>query len=74
MLTEPRRLSARKVWERFDVTDRTLSRWVADPRLQFPQPIVVNRRRYFAEDEIEAFEQRRKAKADVSAAGDNAAA
>ena len=66
MPAQPTLIPARKVWERFDVTDRTLDRWVADPRLQFPQPVVINRRRYFAEDEIEAFEQRRKANVEAA--------
>lgn len=35
--------------ERYGVTDRTLSRWVADPDLNFPKPIVINGRRYWQE-------------------------
>jgi len=62
-MREHKLLPARKVQERFDVVDRTLDRWVSDPRLQFPRPVVINRRRYFVEAEIEAFEQRRRAEA-----------
>ena len=54
-------LSARKVWERYDIVDRTLDRWVADPKIAFPQPLTINRRRYFAETELVAWERRRAA-------------
>jgi len=50
------------VCERFNVVDRTLDRWVADPRLGFPQPLYVNGRRYFDLDEIEAWERRQAAR------------
>ncbi len=56
------RLKARMVCERFNVVDRTLDRWVADPRLGFPQPLYVNGRRYFDLDEIEAWERRQAAR------------
>jgi predicted DNA-binding transcriptional regulator AlpA len=55
------RLPARKVWERAGIVDRTLNRWLADPKLNFPKPIYVNRRRYFWADEIEAWERHRTA-------------
>ena len=51
------RLPARMVWERFHVTDRTLDRWLADPELKFPRPMLINRRRYFFLDEIEDWER-----------------
>jgi predicted DNA-binding transcriptional regulator AlpA len=51
------RLPARRVWERLGIVDRTLNRWLVDPRLNFPRPIYVNRRRYFWFDEIEAWER-----------------
>jgi predicted DNA-binding transcriptional regulator AlpA len=54
-------LPARKVWERYGVTDRTLDRWLAREELQFPRPVVVNRRRYFRDKDLVAWEQRRAA-------------
>jgi len=51
------RLPARMVWTRFGVTDRTLDRWVADARLNFPRPMFINGRRYFFLDEIEGWER-----------------
>jgi predicted DNA-binding transcriptional regulator AlpA len=56
-------LSARKVWERYDVTDRTIDRWIADPAMGFPQPITINKRRYFSESELTAWERRRAGRA-----------
>ena len=56
-------LSARKVWERYDVTDRTVDRWIADPAMGFPQPITINKRRYFSESELTAWERRRAGRA-----------
>jgi hypothetical protein len=54
-------LSARKVWERYDIVDRTLDRWIANSAVGFPQPLVINNRRYFAESELVAWERRRAA-------------
>ena len=54
-------LPARIVWTRYSVTSRTLDRWVADPRLGFPRPILINRRRYFSADAIAAWERSRAA-------------
>ena len=45
--------------KRFKVVDRTISRWQADPRLNFPKPIIINRRKYFDENEIVAWERAR---------------
>jgi predicted DNA-binding transcriptional regulator AlpA len=56
-------LPARKVWERYGVTDRTLDRWLEREELRFPRPVVVNRRRYFREKELAAWEQERAANA-----------
>jgi len=40
------------------VSDMTLWRWLADPELGFPKPIVVRRRRYWRRSERIAFMQR----------------
>jgi hypothetical protein len=52
-------LPARKVWGRYHTTDRTLDRWVADPEMGFPRPMVIKKRRYFNEAELTAWERRR---------------
>lgn len=52
-------LPARGVWSRYGVTDRTLDRWLANDALSFPRPLVINRRRYFRERDLIAWERRR---------------
>jgi hypothetical protein len=52
-----KKLPARKVCERYEICDRTLDRWVADPKLNFPKPMIVNKRRYFDEGELDAFDR-----------------
>jgi predicted DNA-binding transcriptional regulator AlpA len=47
---------ARKVQERYGISGRTLDRWLAQPDLRFPKPILINRRRYFRESELSEFE------------------
>jgi len=52
-------MTAKSVMAEFGgICDMTLSRWLADDRLDFPRPIYIKRRRYFSHDEIEAFKQR----------------
>ncbi len=41
---------------RYNVTDRSIARWAADPELGFPKPIIINGRWFFALDELEAWE------------------
>jgi predicted DNA-binding transcriptional regulator AlpA len=54
-------LPARRVMARYQVSDRTIDRWLDDPRLKFPRPIVINRRRYFRLSELMAWECERAA-------------
>jgi len=55
-----RKLLTRHLCARYRVSDRTIDRWVADPRLGFPQPLIVNNRRYWEESEIVAFDARQR--------------
>ena len=50
-------LPARAVWERYNVADRTIDRWLKDPALNVPRPVWINRRRYFDEAELDAFDR-----------------
>jgi hypothetical protein len=50
-------LPTKLVCERYAVTDRTVSRWERDPDLAFPQPVVINRRKYYREAELTAFDR-----------------
>jgi hypothetical protein len=53
-------IPAAKVWrERYQVTAMTGWRWENNPDLGFPRPYYIGRFKYFAEDELEAFEQSR---------------
>ena len=45
-----RKLPTRQVCQRYGVTDRTISRWERDPDLNFPQPSVINNRKYYDEE------------------------
>ena len=51
-----KKLPTRSVCERYGVVDRTIERWIADPKLNFPKPMIVNKRRYFDVDELDAFD------------------
>ncbi|WP_027154434.1 helix-turn-helix domain-containing protein [Mesorhizobium sp. WSM2561] len=56
-------LTAKQVLARYHITDMTLWRWLADHALAFPKPMTVNRRRYFLEADIVAWERARATKA-----------
>ena len=52
-----------QVCHRYGVTSMTLWRWDHDPRVNFPKPIRINRRKYRDEAELEAWERGRAATA-----------
>jgi hypothetical protein len=52
-------LSASAIRVRYDISPLTLWRWTRDPKLCFPIPLVINRRRFFKRAEIEAWERDR---------------
>jgi predicted DNA-binding transcriptional regulator AlpA len=57
-------LTANQVRDRFGgISDVTLYRWLRDDQLAFPRPLVINRRRFFREEEIADWEARRKVEA-----------
>lgn len=51
-------LPATPVRARYGVSDMTIFRWLADPKLGFPQPIRINGRRYWRLSDLQAFEAR----------------
>lgn len=58
-----RYLTSRMVRERYVITDMTLWRWLNCPKhahLKFPKPLVINYRKLFALDELEAWERDQK--------------
>jgi len=52
-------LTARQLRARYGVSEMSIWRWVRDPALAFPQPIYINRRRYWRLDLIERFDAAR---------------
>jgi hypothetical protein len=48
---------SRKVLERYLICDRTLDRWVVNPALGFPKPVIINRRRYWRVADLAAWER-----------------
>ncbi|MBL0404413.1 DNA-binding protein [Microvirga aerilata] len=50
-------ITAPRLRHRFGgISDMTLWRWLRDPRLQFPKPLVVNGRRYWWLRDLEEWE------------------
>ncbi|MEK4034255.1 hypothetical protein WOC76_12675 [Methylocystis sp. IM3] len=43
----------------FNVTPRSIDRWVRDPQLGFPQPVKIHTRCYFDVDALEAWKASR---------------
>lgn len=52
-------LPDRKVCERYGVTKMTLFRWDNKPELNFPKPVVIQKRKYRYLHELEDFERAR---------------
>jgi predicted DNA-binding transcriptional regulator AlpA len=50
-----------KVAERYGRTPRTIERWLDDEKLNFPQPVYINRFKYWNIDELETWERKRAA-------------
>lgn len=49
----------REVVRRYGVTDRTLAAWASRRETEFPQPVTVNRRKFWRRGELEAWERSR---------------
>lgn len=43
---------------RYKVCSRTRNRWKKDPKLGFPQPMIINNREFYEEDELDEFDRR----------------
>lgn len=59
-------LPATPVRARYGVSDMTIFRWLADPKLGFPQPIRINGRRYWRLADLQAFEARQASKQEAA--------
>jgi len=61
-----RKLPTRQVCERYGVSDRTVARWERDPDLNFPQPALINARKYYDEQLLTEWDRARVAKRAVA--------
>lgn len=50
-------LSSAAISRRYDVTQRTILRWIKNPPQGFPQPIKIGSRNMWREDEILEYER-----------------
>jgi hypothetical protein len=50
-------LPKNNVAARYGVTTRTVDRWEREPKLGFPASVGINGRRYFRDDELDAFDR-----------------
>jgi predicted DNA-binding transcriptional regulator AlpA len=55
--TASRLMPTRQLCKRYGVSDRTIARWERDPGMRFPQPVVINKRKYYHESELTAFDR-----------------
>jgi predicted DNA-binding transcriptional regulator AlpA len=55
-------LTAKQVRERYGrVSDMSIWRWLRDPKLNFPRPIRINRRRFWRLSDLDAWDRSREA-------------
>lgn len=52
-------LPARAVLTRYDISAMTLHRWIRNPLLGFPRPMIINGRRYWSIEALLAWERER---------------
>ena len=57
MDTTGQKLPTRLVSQRYGVSDRTIARWERDPHLNFPKALIINKRKYFPEDQLTAWDR-----------------
>ncbi|SSC73058.1 unnamed protein product [Ciceribacter sp. T2.26MG-112.2] len=52
-------LTRPQVKQRYSISEMTLWRWENSETLEFPKPIVVNRRKFFREEDLTNWERAR---------------
>jgi hypothetical protein len=57
--SDKKRLTSGALAARYGVVVRTIDRWAEDPKLNFPKPIIVNRRRYWSAAELDQWDRSR---------------
>ena len=58
-MTDVTYLTGPQVQKRYCVTDMTIWRWLHDPELGFPAPLVIKRRRFWKQADLEQWERAR---------------
>jgi predicted DNA-binding transcriptional regulator AlpA len=59
-------LPAAPIRARYGVSDMTIFRWLANPKLGFPQPLRINGRRYWRLADLQAFEVKQSARKEAA--------
>jgi predicted DNA-binding transcriptional regulator AlpA len=57
--TDEQFLPAREVLARYSISNMSCHRWLRHPRLEFPKPIYINKRRYWRLSDLVAWERSR---------------
>ncbi|MBA8819451.1 hypothetical protein BRY73_08475 [Ochrobactrum sp. P6BS-III] len=55
-----RYMTGPQVLARYGVTPNTLCRWQRDTSLGFPKPLKINRRNYWAPEDLDAFDEQKR--------------
>ena len=55
------RLPTGQVAKRYGRNPRTIERWEQSAELAFPRPLIINKRKYWSLEELEAWERARAA-------------
>ena len=59
---DDQKLGTNAVATRYDTTTRTIDRWTKDPALDFPRPMVVNRRKLWSLNELKQWDRKQIAR------------
>lgn len=62
-MTAKHYVNSKYVRERYDISDMSLWRWQNDPKLGFPKPMIINRRKLWDPAELDAFDARQRGEA-----------
>jgi predicted DNA-binding transcriptional regulator AlpA len=60
-------LTTTAVAKRYGIHVGSVYRWTMDPKLRFPSPIRIRSRKYFREEDLDAFDKRQQEKHDDKA-------
>jgi predicted DNA-binding transcriptional regulator AlpA len=61
-------IPTRQVCQRYSVNERTIERWFKAAHVGFPEPVLINKRRYYREAELIVWERQRYSEAKIRAA------